>query len=138
MPVQTFCVHASPAEYAQVEQVAQQGRTPQKVAARARIILMLANHEPPASVAEALRISRMTVRRWADHFVSDGVPGLLRDASCPGRRKQITPGQVDAIVEAAVDEGTFRRRLRPLFCSRHTLWAPVGWARAPAKMRNRD
>lgn len=102
MPVQTFCVHASPAEHAQLEQVAQQGRTPQKVAARARIIVMLANHEPPTSVAEALRISRMTVRRWADRFVADGVPGLLRDASRPGRRKQITPAQVHAIVEATL------------------------------------
>jgi transposase len=102
MPVQTFCVHASPAEYAQLEQVAQQGRTPQKVAARARIIVMLANHERPTSVAAALRISRMTVRRWADRFVADGVPGLLRDASRPGRRKQITPAQVHAIVEATL------------------------------------
>jgi len=102
MPVQTFCVYASPAEYGQLEQVAQLGRTPQKVAARARIILRLANHEPPAAVAADLRISRMTVRRWADRFVTDGVPGLLRDASRPGRRKQITPAQVHAIVEATL------------------------------------
>jgi transposase len=102
MSVQTFCVHASPAEYAQLEQIAGHGRTPQKVACRARVVLMLANHEPPASVAEALRISRMTVRRWADRFVTDGVSGLLRDASRPGRRKQITPAHVHAIVEATL------------------------------------
>ncbi len=102
MSVQTFCVHASPAEYAQLEQIAEQGRTPQKVACRARVVLMLANHEPPASVAEALGISRMTVRRWADRFVTDGVSGLLRDASRPGRRKQIPPAKVQAIVEATL------------------------------------
>lgn len=117
MPMQTFCVHASPPEFAQLEQIAAQGRTPQKVVCRARVVLMLANHEPPASVAEALRISRMTVRRWADRFVMDGVPGLLRDASRPGRRKQITPDQVKAIVEATL-------RTRPLAAthwSRRTL-----------------
>jgi len=76
-----------------------QGRTPQKVASRARVVLMLANHEPPA--AEALRISRMTVRRRADRFVRNGVPGLLRDAR-PGRRKQISPEKVYAIVEATL------------------------------------
>src|SRR3982751_2106210 len=47
-------------------------------------------------------ISRMTVRLWADRFVSDGVRGLLRDASRPGRRKQITPEQVQAVVEATL------------------------------------
>jgi transposase len=102
MPIQTFCVHASPAEQAQLEQVARQGKTPQKVVARARIVLMLSNHEPPASVADALHISRMTVRLWANRFVSDGVAGLLRDASRPGRRKQISPAQVQAVVEATL------------------------------------
>src|SRR5258708_17675726 len=102
MPIQAFCIHASPAEQAQLEQGARQGKTPQKVASRARIVLMLSNHEPPASVAEALHISRMTVRLWADRFVRDGVPGLLRDASRPGRRKQISPEKVQAVVEATL------------------------------------
>lgn len=102
MFVQTFCVHASAAEQAQLERVIRQGKTPQKVARRARIVLMLSNHEPPSAVATALRISRMTVRLWADRFVTDGVPGLLRDASRPGRRKQITAEQVQAIVEATL------------------------------------
>ena len=102
MPIQTFCVHASPAEQAQLEQVARQGKTPQKVAARARIVLMLANHEPPASVADALHLSRMTVWLWADRFVRDGVPGLVRDASRPGRRKHISPEKIQAVVEATL------------------------------------
>ena len=102
MPIQTFCVHASAAEQAQLEQVARQGRTPQKVACRARIVSMLANHEPPSSVAEALGISRMTVRLWADRFVRDGVPGLMRDASRPGRRKQISSEKVQAVVDATL------------------------------------
>lgn len=102
MPIQAFCVHASATEQAQLEQVARQGKTPQKVACRARIVLMLSNHEPPASVADALGISRMTVRLWANRFVHDGVPGLLRDASRPGRRKQIRPEKVRAVVEATL------------------------------------
>src|SRR3954451_10422289 len=102
MPMPTVCIHASPAEQAQLEQVARQGRTPQKVACRARIVLMLSNHEPPSAVAADLGISRMTVRLWADRFVQDGIPGLLRDASRPGRRKQISPEKVRAVVEATL------------------------------------
>jgi hypothetical protein len=68
MPIQTFCVHASPSDQAQLEQIARQGKTPQKVACRARIVLMLANHEPPSAVADDLRIRRPrpigAVGRW--------------------------------------------------------------------------
>lgn len=102
MFIQRFCVYASPSEQAQLEQVVRQGKTPQKVARRARMVLMLANHEPPSGVAAALRVSRMTVRLWADRFVTGGVAGLLRDASRPGRRKHITPEKVQAVVEATL------------------------------------
>src|SRR5712692_3797181 len=77
-------------------------QSPRGKVSTTRIVLMLSNHEPPASVADALRISRMTVRLWADRFVCDGVPGLLHDATRPGRRKQITPEKVQAIVEATL------------------------------------
>ena len=102
MPIQTFCIHASPAEQAQLEQVGRQGKTPQKVARRARIVLLQSKHEPPSAVAAALHVSRMTVRLWADRFVTDGIPGLLRDGSRPGRRKQISAEKVQAVVEATL------------------------------------
>lgn len=102
MSIQTFCVHVSPPEQAPLEPIVRQGKTPQNVAARARIVLMRANHEPPSDVAAALHVSRMTVRLWADRFVADGLPGLVRDATRPGRRKQITPEHVQAIVEATL------------------------------------
>jgi transposase len=99
---QTFCIYASASEQAQLEQVTRQGKTPQKVARRARMVLMLANHEPPSSVAQALHVSRMTVRLWANRFVAEGVSGLLRDATRPGRRKRISPEKVQAVVEATL------------------------------------
>ena len=75
MFVQRYCVYASPTEHAQLEQVARQGTTPQKVARRARMVLMLSHHESPSAVARTLHVSRMTVRLWANRFVTDGVPG---------------------------------------------------------------
>lgn len=102
MSSQTFCVHVSPPEQAQLAQIVRQGKTPQKVAVRARIVLRLSNQEPPSGVAAALHVSRMTVRLWADRFVADGLPGLVRDATRPGRRKQITPEKIRAIVETTL------------------------------------
>ena len=102
MFIQRYCVYASPTEHAQLEQVARQGTTPQKVARRARMVLMLSHHESPSAVARTLHVSRMTVRLWANRFVTDGVPGVLRDASRPGRRKQLSPAKVQAIVDATL------------------------------------
>ena len=58
MFIQRYCVYASPTEHAQLEQVARQGTTPQKVARRARMVLMLSHHESPSAVARTLHVSR--------------------------------------------------------------------------------
>ena len=75
---------------AQLAQVAERGTTTQKVARRARIVLMLAQQVSPMVVARTLHVSRMTVRLWARRFVAEGVPGVLRDATRPGRRPRLT------------------------------------------------
>jgi transposase len=102
MFTQRSCIYASPPEQAQLARVATDGKTPQKVARRVRIVLMLAQHAPPAVVARTLAVSRMTVRLWANRFVTDGVPGLLREATRPGRRPRVSPEKVQAIVEATL------------------------------------
>ena len=91
MFVQRYCVYASPTERAQLAEVSERGTTTQKVARRARIVLMLAQQASPMVVARTLRVSRMTVRLWALRFVAEGVPGVLRDATRPGRRPRLTP-----------------------------------------------
>ena len=91
MFIQRYCVFASPTEQAQLARVARQGTTPQKIARRARLVWMLSHQESPSAVARTLHVSRMTVRLWARRFVTNGVPGVLREASRPGRRKQRDP-----------------------------------------------
>ena len=102
MFIQRYCVLASPTEQAQLARVARQGTTPQKIARRARLVWMLSHHESPSAVARTLHVSRMTVRLWARRFVTHGVPGVLREASRPGRRKQLSPAKVQAIVDATL------------------------------------
>lgn len=78
------------------------GKTPQKIAGRARIILLagagLANH----AIAGQLEISRPTVLLWRKRFQQFGVPGILRDAARPGRHKQISAEVVQRVVEATL------------------------------------
>ena len=102
MFLQRYCVYASATEHAQLAQVAERGTTTQKVARRARIVLMLAQQVSPMVVARTLHVSRMTVRLWARRFVAEGVPGVLRDATRPGRRPRLTLAKVQAIVDATL------------------------------------
>ncbi|HVL69670.1 MAG TPA: IS630 family transposase [Vicinamibacterales bacterium] len=98
----TLCVVLPPAERAQLRALVANGNTPQKLAVRAQIVLMLADHVRPSHVATRLKLSRNHVHYWVRRYVALGVPGVMRDASRPGRKKRITPEQVAAIVNATL------------------------------------
>jgi transposase len=94
----TVCVIASPAERAQLEALITNGRTPQKTALRARLVLRLVDRERPMQVARVLGISRMRVRLWLQRYVTAGVPGLLRDATRPPGREPLSADRIATIV----------------------------------------
>lgn len=98
----TLCVVLPPSDRAQFAALAAKGATPQKLAIRARILLMVADHVRPSHVATRLAISRNHVHYWICRYVTQGVSGVVRDASRPGRKKRITPDRVAAIVNATL------------------------------------
>lgn len=75
------------------------GKTPQRTAQRARLVLMAADGVSNSETARAVGISRPTVLLWRARFGRLGVAGLLKDAPRPGRKKQLTAEQVRRIVE---------------------------------------
>jgi len=97
-----LCVALPAADRAQLTDVATSGRTPQKVAIRAQLLLWLADHVRPTEVARRLRISRNHVHYWLTRYVELGVGGVLKDAPRPGRRKRLTPDRIEAIVTATL------------------------------------
>jgi len=95
----TLCLVASPGDRAQLEALVANGRTPQKTAVRARIVLMLVNRVKPAQVARTLGLSRMRIRLWAQRYFTMGVAGLLHDATRPPGRRPLSPERIATIVE---------------------------------------
>jgi transposase len=95
----TICLIASAADRAHLEALVANGRTIQKTALRARIVLMLVNRGKPAQVAHALGLSRMRIRLWAQRYVTAGVAGLLHDATRPPGRAPLSPERIAAIVD---------------------------------------
>lgn len=78
------------------------GNTPQKVALRARIILLAAEGKANHAIAAVLGTSRPTVILWRQRFSRHGVPGLLRERPRPGRRPALGAERVKAVVEATL------------------------------------
>ncbi len=82
--------------------LAKSGKTPQKIALRARIVLMAREGRPNHAIAKSLGVSRPTVLLWRRRFADQGVPGILKDAARPGRGKVIDGEAVKRVVEATM------------------------------------
>ena len=85
-----------------LRRLAASGKTPQKIALRARIILRAAEGRANHAIAKDLKISRPTVILWRSRFAQAGVQGILKDAPRPGRRKAMDAESVKRVVEATL------------------------------------
>jgi transposase len=80
------------------------GNTPQKVALRARIVLLSADEVPTAEIMRQLGTTTPTITRWRNRYETDGIPGLLKDRSRPGRKRRIDETKVREVVERTLQE----------------------------------
>ena len=95
-------LRVSPEDRQWLEAVIRSGKTPQRVALRARIVLGAAEGQANHALAQELGISRPTLLLWRQRYVDAGVAGLLKDAPRPGRKKRIRAEKVEAIVNATL------------------------------------
>ena len=70
------------------------GRTEQRLALRAGIVLAAADGHPNARIAASLGICQDTARKWRHRWCTDPGVSSLRDAKRSGRRPVFTPVQV--------------------------------------------
>lgn len=95
-------LHVDENQRKRLKHLVQSGRTPQKVALRARIVLLAGEGRANHAIAVQLNVSRPTVLLWRERFATGGVNGLLKDASRPGRNKRITPETIKQVVDATL------------------------------------
>jgi transposase len=86
----------------ELEALVKLGKTPQKVALHARIVLLVAARQTHSAIARQLEVSRPTVLLWRGRFEQAGVKSLLRDAPRPGRKKAISAAVIQRVVEATL------------------------------------
>jgi transposase len=76
--------------------------TPQKVAFRARIVLMAADGKANRRIAHELGTSRPSVILWRQRFAEGGPTALTEEAPGRGRKPVITHEKIQAIVNATL------------------------------------
>src|SRR5438034_9108631 len=76
--------------------------TPQKVAFRARIVLMACEGQANLQIARELKTSRPTVILWRKRFQQGGPDALTQEAPGRGRKPRIGADRIKEIVEATL------------------------------------
>ena len=88
----------------QLERIIRNRNTAQKVVLRARIVLLSADGMPTGEIMQQLRTSTPTITRWRNRYETNGMPGLLKDRSRPGRKRRIEEAKVREVVERTLQE----------------------------------
>jgi transposase len=89
----------------ELERLLADGNTRQKIAKRAKIVLMTADGYGVVAIMRAVGVSKTTVWRWQDYFAEAGVKGLIKGRSKPPGRKPL-----DAAIKLKVVEKTVKER----------------------------
>lgn len=78
--------------------------TLQKVALRARIVMMTVDDVSTGEIVRQLSTTAPTITRWRNRYETVGVSGLLRDKTRPGRKRRIPEYKVREVVERTLRE----------------------------------
>ena len=89
---------------AELEKIVGDGNAPQKVAKRAKIVLMTADGVGVMAIMRTVGVSKTTVWRWQEYFVEAGVAGVIKGRSKPPGKKPIPEALKREIVEKTVKE----------------------------------
>src|SRR5262245_8085124 len=73
------CLYVSPDDRTRLERLVADGKSPQKLAARAHIVLLSGRGLGTSAIEREARVSKPTVWRWQEAYMQGGVERLLKD-----------------------------------------------------------
>ena len=100
------CLYVRPSDRTTLERLVADGKTPQKIVARARIVLLSGCGFGTNSIQREARVSKPTVWRWQKAYMDGGVERLLKDRGKGARagKKPISAEVRLAIVKRTAQE----------------------------------
>jgi len=87
-----------------LETIIRSRKSAQKHVWRARIVLLSADGVGTAGIMRATGKSKTTVWRWQERFATNGVDGLLSDATRPPGKTPISPERVDQLIRLTQED----------------------------------
>jgi len=87
-----------------LNQIVRNRNTPQKIVLRARIALLSADAVSTGETMYRLGTTTPTISRWRARYESDGISGLLKDRSRPGRKRRVEEAKVREVVDRTLQE----------------------------------
>ena len=105
------CLYVRPSDRATLERLVADGKTPQKIVARARIVLLSGRGLGTNAIQREARVSKPTVWRWQEAYMDGGVERLLKDRG-KGPRAGKKPISADRWFRRKGFQKTPRSRLR--------------------------
>ena len=90
------------AERAELERIVRRRKSSQRLAQRARIVLLAAEDLTDVAIAKKLRITRDTVGRWRRRFLARRLDGIY-DEPRPGAPRKIQDDEVESLVVATLE-----------------------------------
>src|SRR5882762_8143638 len=98
------CIWLSPTDRAELEGWVADRNTPQKLVWRSRIVLLSAAGVGTMSIMRAVGKSKPSVWRSQGRYLAQGIDGLRRDATRPGRKHPLTAAVIAAVVDKTLHE----------------------------------
>jgi transposase len=97
-------IDVSAADRARLEAIVADRNSPQKHVWRARIILATGDGCGTAAIMRRAGVSKPSVWRWQERFMTDGVDGLLHDQTRPARIPPLPQAVVEGVVTRTLEE----------------------------------
>ena len=97
-------IEVNAADRARLEAIVADRNSPQKHVWRARVILATADGCGTAAVMRRAGVSKPSVWRWQERFMTEGVDGLLRDKTRPARIPPLPKAVVEGVVTRTLEE----------------------------------
>src|SRR3990172_9601712 len=73
------CLYVSPGDRTTLERLVADGKTAQKIVARARIVLLSGSGLGTNAIRREARVAKPTVWRWQEAYMDGGIERLLKD-----------------------------------------------------------
>ena len=97
-------VRLGPGDRERLEAVIGSGNSPQKHVWRARIVLLSADGVGTMAIQRQTGKGKPTIWRWQARFMTEGVDGLLHEATRPAGKPPLRPEVIERVVEMTLAE----------------------------------